>query len=629
MPRKKKEAPTCPHCERTFKSASGLKRHLNVCKSAPSNAPEPEPESEQEVEQTQLEVSEPDAEPAPAEDESLKKEKEMLQRQMDDALEMKGRLSDELQRLRAQFQIHEEAQKQLEAERDELRMLKEQLLEELKASKEAPPKPEPEPTPEQEYTPPVQDVYVPDAYNEDMEAELDEPMDEPPAEELVEETVVEEAPEPVPEAPAEIPSDVAIRITDLEDQIQMLQDSLGNATLRIDTLGQQLTDEPEEVKEVDEDDLETRLLSIEAAHKKLNDKFYLVLAEIGIGEIIDVSKVPPDILENVYQTILNDVVAQMKANIGPKDIEAVIFNILEGIRMETSGSELFDYDGRKIITRDIAKVVEQRLISAKQVQETYEEFLTRLVAYTYKYTPKNFKAMVNIKSQEYSVKNTQRHSVRIANIQKEVSGLKADLYTIPDKLTAELEQENSYMKERLDSMQEQLDFFNNTIEAIQTENSAIKGELMDKDQQIAELETKLEESKSDVPDDLMTQLKTCEEQIASFEDVQQVNVARFNAYEAKLKELVAMHEEELKVVEEKPKEKKEEKPKEKPKKEEEKTDELLDAVKAALKDGPLTLNQLHKAVKVKINKDELEKKLEKMDGVKGEKAGRWMKYGLE
>ncbi|MBI5000651.1 MAG: hypothetical protein HZB92_03870 [Euryarchaeota archaeon] len=136
---------------------------------------------------------------------------------------------------------------------------------------------------------------------------------------------------------------------------------------------------------------------------KLDNRLDSVMDEIGYGEILDVSKIPPNILEIVYQTTLEDIVREMGKTRSAQEVGSIVEQTLEDVRRNTSGSELFEYNGRKLTTRGLAKTVEQGLISAKQVQTTYSELLTKLLERVPEYKPKNFQAMIKIKSQEYAV----------------------------------------------------------------------------------------------------------------------------------------------------------------------------------------------------------------------------------
>lgn len=136
---------------------------------------------------------------------------------------------------------------------------------------------------------------------------------------------------------------------------------------------------------------------------KLDEKVTDILEEIGFGESMDVGKIPPNILESVYNSTIEDVVNVIRRNYGSHDAEDLILQALEDIRTKTSGSELFTYDGRRLRTRNLAKALGQKLISAKQVQTTYDELLRKLLEYVPAHKPKNFRAMIKLKSQEYAV----------------------------------------------------------------------------------------------------------------------------------------------------------------------------------------------------------------------------------
>ncbi len=138
---------------------------------------------------------------------------------------------------------------------------------------------------------------------------------------------------------------------------------------------------------------------IQDVGKKLHD----VMGEIGFGESLDVSKIPPNILEGVYETTLEDVVNTMRRNLGTHDTDHKVKEALEMMRTRTSGSELFQYDGKKINVRNLVPSIEQKLISAKQVHSTYTELLTKLVEHIPGYKPKNFRAMMKSKSLEFAI----------------------------------------------------------------------------------------------------------------------------------------------------------------------------------------------------------------------------------
>ena len=137
--------------------------------------------------------------------------------------------------------------------------------------------------------------------------------------------------------------------------------------------------------------------------KKLDERITEILEEIGFGESLNVAKIPPNILESVYESTMEDIIDEIRRNYGSIDAENIINRTLEDVRTRTSGSELFYFDGRSLRTRNFVRSLEERLISAKQVQTTYDELLGKFLEYLPGYKAKNFRAMIKLKSQEYAV----------------------------------------------------------------------------------------------------------------------------------------------------------------------------------------------------------------------------------
>ncbi|UCG71041.1 MAG: hypothetical protein JSV09_08605 [Thermoplasmata archaeon] len=157
---------------------------------------------------------------------------------------------------------------------------------------------------------------------------------------------------------------------------------------------------------------------------KLDDKTTEILEEIGFGESLNVAKIPPNILESVYESTIEGVVNDIHRNYGSHDAENIISRTLEDIRTRTSGSELFYFDGRYLKTRNLARSIQNKLISAKQVQTTYDELLRKLLEYLPGYKAKNFRAMIKLKSQEYAVDKTTLLLESIETLKEHIDNLK-------------------------------------------------------------------------------------------------------------------------------------------------------------------------------------------------------------
>ncbi|MEW5937633.1 MAG: hypothetical protein AB1665_07435 [Candidatus Thermoplasmatota archaeon] len=161
-----------------------------------------------------------------------------------------------------------------------------------------------------------------------------------------------------------------------------------------------------------------RFAALVKAHEKLDARLDAVMHEVGFGESMDVAKIPPNILDIVYQATLRDLVHEIGKIKGTQEVPRIVDGTLEDVRMNTSGSELFTFDGRRIVTRGLVESIEQGLISARQVQTTYNEILSALVVHVPGYKPKSFRAMIKIKSQEYAVDMVTRLHEHVNRLDK-------------------------------------------------------------------------------------------------------------------------------------------------------------------------------------------------------------------
>lgn len=202
---------------------------------------------------------------------------------------------------------------------------------------------------------------------------------------------------------------------DYESSIKQLEKSIGTVNRKIDGI----------IKEMDESaEKYGTYQNVVREIEKLDDRTTEILEEIGFGESLNVSKIPPNILESVYESTIEAAVNEISRNYGSHDAENIITRTLEDIRTRTSGSELFYFDGRMLKTRNLAKAIEQKLISAKQVQTTYDELLSKLMEYLPGYKAKNFRAMIKLKSQEYAVDKTTLLLESIDVLREHIDNLK-------------------------------------------------------------------------------------------------------------------------------------------------------------------------------------------------------------
>lgn len=173
--------------------------------------------------------------------------------------------------------------------------------------------------------------------------------------------------------------------------------------------------------------------SIAREINKLDERTIEILEEIGFGESLNVTKIPPNILESVYESTIEGIVAEIRKNFGSHDAESIIRKTLEDVRTRTSGSELFYFDGRALRPRKLAQAISAKLISAKQVQTTYDELLKKLLEYVPGYKARNFRAMIKLKSQEYAVDKTTLSLEKLNRIRDDIDNLKTIFGTVSNR----------------------------------------------------------------------------------------------------------------------------------------------------------------------------------------------------
>jgi len=249
----------------------------------------------------------------------------------------------------------------------------------------------------------------------------------------------------VPETPSATREELAAQVAELEETVQTLNNLLSSLSARMLRNVDDLRDEVR--RRVGYADLQPIQKDLERVRARIDD----IVDEVGYGEALDIAKVPPTILEAAYQAILDDVVEELKKAQGTHDAEQHILQSLEQLRLKTSGSDLFHYRPHRLHV-GVAKALEKGLVSARQVQMTYEELLRHLVEPIHYHTPKNFRALIKIKSQEYSVDKAlslatswdragpqlQSLQERVERLEAQVTGALCDLQDFAVKLQTAL-----------------------------------------------------------------------------------------------------------------------------------------------------------------------------------------------
>ena len=303
-------------------------------------------------------------------------------------------------------------------------------------------------------------------------------------------------------------ADILSRISKLQEEIENLKKEDERILMNFREFTDIITKKNEEMSRVVEQKVDAeKLRQFRKDMSKMEKKLNLLMEETGFGEILDVAKIPPNILEIVYDTTLKDVTNAIWQEYGP-GAEKIIMDVLEDIRLETSGSEMFYFDGRRIRTRDVAKNIKRGMISARQLQDTYEELLRKLMERVPGHKSKNFRAMIKLKSQEYTVDKTTFLLERVEKMENTlmmlngmVSGLANNLNNETQRIRKEMEE----LSKRIDDEVKKLnDMVDARMEEIRKSNEDFMKKLMeDVERKLGSIESsmvqKIEEMKGPEP----------------------------------------------------------------------------------------------------------------------------------
>ncbi len=288
-------------------------------------------------------------------------------------------------------------------------------------------------------------------------------------------------------------ADILSKLSSLQEELENLKKEDERILMNFREFTDIMTKKNEEIMEIVRQKVdEEKLAQFRKDMSKMDKRLNLVMEETGFGEILDVGKIPPNILEIVYDTTLKDVTNAIWQEYGPS-AEKIIMDILEDIRMETSGSEMFYFDGRRIRTRDVAKNIKRGMISARQLQDTYEALLKKLLETVPTHKSKNFRAMIKLKSQEYTVDKTtflldrfEKMENTLMTLNGMVSGLANNLNNTTKRLEDEIGKLSDEIEKRMSEMEERIE---REIGALSDSNQKMEKRLReDMERRISEIE---------------------------------------------------------------------------------------------------------------------------------------------
>ena len=208
--------------------------------------------------------------------------------------------------------------------------------------------------------------------------------------------------------------------------------------------------------------------------EKIFKKVKYIEEVIGVEEEIDVNKVPASIIQLVYQYTLNDIIDNLRKYVGGGEAERIVTDVLQEVRMRTSGTELFKFREGKIITKDIAVAIEKKMISPKQIHSTYVELVNRLREYVPQYIPKNFASLLRTKGQEYAIETATENKLRVEMIERNIEKIRNDISYQENVWREEMLNLKMNIEKKIDDIEERI---NNKFEELNKSINLMKEDI--------------------------------------------------------------------------------------------------------------------------------------------------------
>jgi hypothetical protein len=176
--------------------------------------------------------------------------------------------------------------------------------------------------------------------------------------------------------------------------------------------------------------LEARLLAVEGRLRNIDDRHGRVEARVedltlhvGHREPLEVSKVPPDILERSFQAALDELTGELSKVRGSDEVERILDEAIEDVRGQSKGSELFERAPGRIVIRGLGAAVSKKLLSHKAALSTFDEVVKDLRQHLPSYRPRTLAALVRVRSADYAVEAALAHQRRLTDAERSLEAL--------------------------------------------------------------------------------------------------------------------------------------------------------------------------------------------------------------
>jgi len=151
-------------------------------------------------------------------------------------------------------------------------------------------------------------------------------------------------------------------------------------------------------------------------------------------QTFNTASVPPVVLQEAYEEVSSDIFRRILVVHGTIAVDK-IKSIIDSIRMSSSGMEFFQIvDDKRISISGLAGAIKKKLISARQIQITFEQFLTRLEAEVPGYKPLSLIDLIESGSRAYSVSTSTKILEQAGRMEKEISSFNNRLMAVQEEL---------------------------------------------------------------------------------------------------------------------------------------------------------------------------------------------------
>ncbi|MCS3922981.1 hypothetical protein [Methanosalsum natronophilum] len=173
-------------------------------------------------------------------------------------------------------------------------------------------------------------------------------------------------------------------------------------------------------------------------------------ADASHNEVLDASKIPPDVLEIAYKKTLNNIFTELVTFVGEKDAHDIVFKVIKKVRSSSAGVDFFRFETGRFTVYKLAEAIENKLVSPKQIHATYLELVRNLMEYIPGYETRDFKSFVETGSMEYVIDKVRLHEDLYVDILEKMNYFE----DIADKISEQMENISNKQEELENNIQE-------------------------------------------------------------------------------------------------------------------------------------------------------------------------------